>query len=92
MTSRKASGLPEPAAGALGAFLNRPDHLTRAAQELARWDEALTLASEAAIGNSFPVIRVNAAGRGAPFLTRHDDALMASAAITRAVTSSGHAK
>jgi pimeloyl-ACP methyl ester carboxylesterase len=39
MLSSKADGLP--AGGALRAFLNRPDHLTRAAAELDEWDETM---------------------------------------------------
>ncbi len=34
-----ATGLPGDSAGAMRAFLNRPDHLTRAAQELSRMPE-----------------------------------------------------
>ena len=43
--SSKADGLP--AGGALRAFLNRPDHLTRAAAELDDWDETMKSATEA---------------------------------------------
>lgn len=43
--SSKADGLP--AGGALRAFLNRPDHLTRAAAELDDWDETMKSAAEA---------------------------------------------
>jgi len=43
--SSKADGLP--AGGALRAFLNRPDHLTRAAAELDDWDETMKRAAEA---------------------------------------------
>jgi pimeloyl-ACP methyl ester carboxylesterase len=43
--SSKADGLP--AGGALRAFLNRPDHLTRAAAELDAWDETVKRAAEA---------------------------------------------
>ena len=62
MMSNNASGLPDVSAGPLSAFLNRPDHLTRAASELARWDETLTLASGAALDPSIPFARVEAAG------------------------------
>ena len=44
--SSKADGLP--AGGALRAFLNRPDHLTRAAAELDDWDETMKRAADAA--------------------------------------------
>jgi pimeloyl-ACP methyl ester carboxylesterase len=42
--SRHAAGLPEAAGGSVRAFLNRPDHLTRAAMEIARRTEAVDLA------------------------------------------------
>lgn len=60
LLSENAMGLPEPAAGALSAFLNRPDHLTRAARELSRWDETVALAAAAPL--AMRVVRVNAAG------------------------------
>jgi pimeloyl-ACP methyl ester carboxylesterase len=62
MMSSNASGLPEVAARPLIAFLNRPDHLTRAASELSRWNDAVTLASGATIDPSIPVTRIEAAG------------------------------
>lgn len=62
MMSSNASGLPEVAARPLRAFLNRPDHLTRAASELSRWNDAVTLASGATIDPSIPVTRIEAAG------------------------------
>ena len=63
MMSSNAAGLPDLSAGALGSFLNRPDHLTRAATELSRWDEAVELAAGAAIDTGITVVRVEAAGR-----------------------------
>jgi pimeloyl-ACP methyl ester carboxylesterase len=62
LMSSNASGLPEVAARPLSAFLNRPDHLTRAASELSRWNDAVTLASGATIDPSIPVTRIDAAG------------------------------
>jgi pimeloyl-ACP methyl ester carboxylesterase len=44
--SSKADGLL--AGGALPAFLNRPDHLTRAAAELDDWDETMKIAAASA--------------------------------------------
>jgi len=82
MMSSNASGLPERSAGALGAFLNRPDHLTRAATELSRWDEAVALAAGALIDPSITVMRVEAAGREhAALLTDAGQAAKASDAI-----------
>jgi pimeloyl-ACP methyl ester carboxylesterase len=46
-TSRRAGRDP-----AVRAFMNRPDHLTRAAGELARWDDTLQLASDAALAST----------------------------------------
>lgn len=37
---------------AVRSFMNRPDHLTRAALELARWDDAAQLADDAALAAS----------------------------------------
>ena len=62
MMSNNASGLPEVSARPLSAFLNRPDHLTRAASELARWDETVAMASSAALDPVIPLTRVAAAG------------------------------
>jgi pimeloyl-ACP methyl ester carboxylesterase len=39
------------------AFMNRPDHLTRAALELAKWDDAVRLIPEAAAGSPAPPAR-----------------------------------
>jgi pimeloyl-ACP methyl ester carboxylesterase len=55
--SSKADGLP--AGGALRAFLNRPDHLTRAAAELDDWDETMKSAAEAAARAGLPVTTVD---------------------------------
>jgi pimeloyl-ACP methyl ester carboxylesterase len=43
-TPRRAGRAP-----AVRAFMNRPDHLTRAASELARWDDAVHLADDATL-------------------------------------------
>ena len=56
--SNDANGLPEPAAGAVSSFLNRPDHLTRASRELARWNDAVRLGEEAAVPDTIPVATV----------------------------------
>jgi pimeloyl-ACP methyl ester carboxylesterase len=47
LSSAAADGLPEPSLGALSSFLNRPDHLTRAAREVARWNDAVQLGGRA---------------------------------------------
>jgi pimeloyl-ACP methyl ester carboxylesterase len=55
--SRHAAGLPDAPGGAARAFLNRPDHLTRAALEISRLRETVDLAS-APLDPSLPVVRV----------------------------------
>ena len=85
--SSNAAGLPEPSAGALSAFLNRPDHLTRAASELSRWDETVALARRAPLREGMPVTRVEAAGADkVAFLTNRTHAAVAEAAIVEAIT------
>ena len=86
LMSSNAAGLPEPARGALGAFLNRPDHLARAARELAQWDDAIALAAHATIDPRIPVVRIQVARPGgAAFLTERDEAHKAAAAIINAL-------
>ena len=43
LLSRRADGLPETSDAAVSAFLNRPDHLTRSARELSRWNDTVRL-------------------------------------------------
>ena len=87
MLSAHASGLPDPSQGAVRAFLNRPDHLTRAAHEIARWDETVALAADARLPGRLRVIEVRA-GRpdGVDFLSDQADAAVVSRAILNAVT------
>jgi pimeloyl-ACP methyl ester carboxylesterase len=51
-------GLPESAAGAVNTFLNRPDHLSRAAREVSRWDDAVRLGNEARIPAAVQISKV----------------------------------
>src|SRR5262249_27981156 len=62
MLSRSAVGLPQPASSTLSAFLNRPDHLTRAATELAHWDESVTMLNAATLRRTLPVTQVEMDG------------------------------
>jgi pimeloyl-ACP methyl ester carboxylesterase len=55
MLADRAEGLPAHEAGVLRAFLNRPDHLTRASHEFARWTQGVTLAREARLRNDVKV-------------------------------------
>ena len=59
--SSKADGLP--AGGALRAFLNRPDHLTRAAAELNDWDETVKRAADVQPAASVEVMTVDSGAR-----------------------------
>ena len=69
-------------AGALRAFLNRPDHLARAAAELGRWDDAVRLAANAAIDPDITVVHVEATGNEpAALLTDFSSARKTSNAI-----------
>jgi pimeloyl-ACP methyl ester carboxylesterase len=60
--SSNAAGLPEVSSRPLRAFLNRPDHLTRAALELDGWHQTVTLAAAAPLDPAMPVVRVEGAG------------------------------
>jgi pimeloyl-ACP methyl ester carboxylesterase len=62
--SNQADGLPDPAAGAVRSFLNRPDHLTRASRELVRWDDAVRVGAEASIPPTVQVITIDTAANG----------------------------
>lgn len=86
LLSKQAAGLPDPSAGALRTFLNRPDHLTRAALEVSRWDETVALATSTPLDPRIEVLHV---GEGAPdgpaFLTNAAGAEAVAAAIRQAV-------
>lgn len=62
--SKNATGLPGDDSRRMRAFLNRPDHLARSAQELARWKAAVELAATAPIDPALPIDNLNAEGRG----------------------------
>lgn len=84
--SDSAVGLPEASAGPMAAFLNRPDHLTRAASELARWDDTVRLANDAALRVDLTVVPISASGpERIAFLTDPSRAAEVTSAIIRAV-------
>ena len=83
--SSSAAGLPEISARPLSAFLNRPDHLTRAASELARWNQAVTLAAAAPRDRAIPVARVEGAGPSHTALLTDPERGAAVAAAIRSV-------
>lgn len=81
---RLTDGLPAPQGGALASFLNRPDHLTRSARELRKWDEALQGAAEAPLPSGLVVERVTTgAAAHVGFLVRQDDATRVVDAVSR---------
>jgi len=62
LLSRRADGLPETSTAAVSAFLNRPDHLTRSAGELSRWNETVRLGSAVPLDTGLRVLRLEAGG------------------------------
>ncbi len=60
--SSMAAGMPQPSGGALSAFLNRPDHLSRTAEELTHWNETTALAASAPVSTKILISRLDAAG------------------------------
>jgi pimeloyl-ACP methyl ester carboxylesterase len=80
-------GLPASSAGPMTSFLNRPDHLTRAASEMARWNDAVTLAESAPPPPGLHVVPISANGtERVTFLTDSSRAAEVTAAITTAVS------
>ena len=61
--SSSVRGLPDPSAGELRSFLNRPDHLARASEELSTWDRTLALSDAAPLPRDLPVLQVEVEGR-----------------------------
>ena len=61
MLSSKADGLPS--GGALRAFLNRPDHLSRASAELDHWSEAVKQAADSPPAGATHVVSVDSGAR-----------------------------
>lgn len=87
MHDRLADGLPEPSRGAMATFLTRPDHLTRSARELARWDDVVAAGAAAALPPQLPVQRLETSGgKGrVAFLTSEADAGRVNSAIFETV-------
>ena len=86
LLSRNAAGLPEPSAGALRAFLNRPDHLTRAALEVGRWEDTFALATSTPIPPHVQVVRIGGAPPDPPkFLTDPAEAEALTAALREVI-------
>jgi pimeloyl-ACP methyl ester carboxylesterase len=86
LLSDRVVGLPGAAAGPMAAFLNRPDHLTRAASELARWDDTVRLANDAALPLDLSVVPISTSGpERVAFLTNPSRAAEVTSAIVRTV-------
>jgi pimeloyl-ACP methyl ester carboxylesterase len=56
MLSDSWQGLPPESAGAVSTFLHRPDHLTRASREVARWNDAVRLGDAAPLPRRLPIV------------------------------------
>jgi pimeloyl-ACP methyl ester carboxylesterase len=83
---RQADGLPPFSRGAMRAFLNRPDHLARAAQESAQAGRAGALAAAAPIDPRVAVYGVDYAGvRPSTFVSRPAEARPAIDTVLRAI-------
>jgi len=85
--SASTGELPQPAARVFRAFLNRPDHLTRAAGELSRWDDTVAMANAAVLRQTLPVTQVALEGSNrVALLADRRNAQDVANAIVRAVT------
>jgi pimeloyl-ACP methyl ester carboxylesterase len=80
--SALATGLPGDSGGAMRAFLNRPDHLTRAALELSRFAEVETAARATPLPGNVTVTPVSIGSYAQPAMLV--DAAQASR-VTRAI-------
>jgi hypothetical protein len=84
--SRHAAGLPDGSRHATRVFLNRPDHLTRAALEISRLREAATLATADPVDPKLRVVRVTTSAKAPPaFIASTDEARSVTRAVEEAV-------
>jgi pimeloyl-ACP methyl ester carboxylesterase len=58
--SSRAESLTGPSGGAVRAFLNRPDHLARAAAEVVKWDDAVEAAAGTSLRADMPAFTIQA--------------------------------
>jgi pimeloyl-ACP methyl ester carboxylesterase len=61
--SGRADALDGPSGGAVRAFLNRPDHLARAAAEVMKWEDAARMAAATPLPADMPAFTIDAGGR-----------------------------
>jgi pimeloyl-ACP methyl ester carboxylesterase len=92
--SSRADGIEGRSGGAMRAFLNRPDHLTRANAELARWDDAVRMSAGTSLRSDVPAVTVDVdADDRVAFLTDAADVTRVVDAIGQVVrTSRGSSK
>jgi pimeloyl-ACP methyl ester carboxylesterase len=64
--SSLAQGLPGESGGAMRAFLNRPDHLTRAAMELSQLDEVASAARSQSLSPKIVITSISLGTSGQP--------------------------
>jgi pimeloyl-ACP methyl ester carboxylesterase len=87
--SSKADQLDGLSGAALRAYLNRPDHLTRAAAEVAKWDVASRMAAGTPLSADVPTSTVHVSDRDRiAFLTDAADIERVVAAIEQAIRTS----
>jgi pimeloyl-ACP methyl ester carboxylesterase len=83
--SRRARTLPGTAGAEMRAFLNRPDHLTRASLEVAQWDRTVQLADRATVAGVRVITIKGSGGHPLALLADRDVASMVVTAIRSAV-------
>jgi pimeloyl-ACP methyl ester carboxylesterase len=84
--SRRANGLPSSASGAAKAFLNRPDHLTRSAHEIAALESIGTIERETDVDPTIAISRLTIGRPGAPIvLASSEEARTVTRALREAV-------
>ena len=84
--SSLAVALPGESGGAMRAFLNRPDHLTRAAMEISQLEEVEAAARSVPVSSTILVTTISIGTRGQPaMIVTHEDAMRVAQAIDATV-------
>jgi pimeloyl-ACP methyl ester carboxylesterase len=84
--SAQARGLPEGASDVMRAFLNRPDHLTRAAMELSALDDIEAGTRALSLTSKVPITSIAIGARSQPaMIVTREDATRVAAAISAAI-------
>ena len=80
--SSRAVALPGESGGAMRAFLNRPDHLTRAAMEISQLEEVEAAARSVPVSSTILVTTISIGTPGQPaMIVTHEDAMRVVQAI-----------